>query len=104
MNWIDFTNTAACLLLLLYLLAAAMPAKRWVHRGALWFMACAVALQTALPLLDLIPGIAWPTAMLNISLAVFVTMWRKPLWHLIRAKFDPATAPRERRTDREVPA
>lgn len=104
MNWIDMLNTAACLLLLLYLLAAAMPVKKWRHRSTLCLMAAAVALQTVSPLLDWIPQIAWPGALLNVSLAVIVTMWRKPLWHLIRAKFDPDSAPRARATDRRQPA
>lgn len=104
MNWIDMLNTAACLLLLFYLLAAAGPVKKWRHRSVLCLMAWSVALQTVSPLLDWIPEIAWPSALLNVSLAVIVTMWRKPLWHLIRAKFDPDSAPRARRSDKGVPA
>lgn len=92
-------NLAACILLLLYLLAAASQAKMWRHRLTLIPLTLVIGIQATDPILLWIPELGWPNAALNMALAYTVTIYRRDLWHLIRAKFNPDRPPLERSGD-----
>src|SRR3990172_10594353 len=98
---LEFVNAAACLLLLFYLLPAAKVARDWMHKVPLVGLAATVALQMTDPAVGWIPDVAWPSVLGNVLVAVIVTVWRRELWHLVQAKFDPQNAPRSRASDRQ---
>ena len=98
-NWLNALNTASCLLLLGYLLLAAAQATRWRHRITLIPLTLVVGLQAFDPLAAWVPSLAWPSVAMNAALVFTVTIYRRELWHPIRAKFDPVNVPLERKTD-----
>lgn len=84
MNWVHIANTAACFVLLFYLLMAANHATRWRHKLPLIGMTVVVAMQGVDPLVEWIPDMAWPSAVLTVGLALVITLLRRPLWQMLR--------------------
>ena len=84
---LEMTNTAATLLLLLYLLPAAKLAHHLKHRASMCFLIWAVVLQAIAPLISWIPDIGWPTVFFNVTLVLAVTLWRDVLWQVVRLEF-----------------
>jgi hypothetical protein len=84
MTWINF---AACMVLLVYLLAAGMASHKWRNRLSICLLVWAVTFQMIDPLFEWIPSLAWPGVFFNVALAAVTTMWRKPLWRMVRERF-----------------
>lgn len=85
MNWIAMINTVACIVLLYFLLIAAVFTKQTIHRLAVSPFAVMVALQTVDPVVGWIPEMSWPAVAMNVSLVVAIVLLGKPLWKMVRA-------------------
>jgi hypothetical protein len=93
---LEYLNAAACSLLLVYCLPVATVMET-PHRWALWpvFVAVVVALTVQIidPFATWVPEIGWPAEVLNIAMALMLTMWRKEAMLFIRCRLGPETEP-----------
>lgn len=85
MNWIEMINFCACIVLLYYLLIAAVFTRRTGHRLAIAPFSFVVALQTVDPLVGWIPQMMWPAVAFNVSLVIVIVLLSGPLWKMVRA-------------------
>jgi K+ transporter len=89
---LEYLNAAACALLLAYCLpvAAIMQAQ---HRWPLWMLFVIVVLCLTVQVIDpfstWIPSVGWPGVLLNIAMALTVTLWRKEAWLFMRCRMGP---------------
>jgi hypothetical protein len=79
MNWINWVNSGSCIVLMLFLVVAAHETVRWKHRLACWLVSASVGLQAIDPMVEWVPDMAWPSALMNAVLAAAVWLLRKPL-------------------------
>lgn len=94
---IEFLNSAACLVMMVYMLAVAAimpPRGAWVKRLGVWLFTVMLGLQVIAPLVDFLPAVGWYTAILHCALTTLLVAWRKEALALIRVKF-ASSAPGE---------
>lgn len=92
---IEFMNSAACLLMMVYMMAVAAimpPRGAWGKRLGVWLLTSMLALQVIAPMVDWLPGVSWYTAVLHCALAVLLVAWRHEALALVRCKLSPPAA------------
>lgn len=87
---IEYMNSAACLLMLGYMLVVAVimpPRGAWLKRMGVWLLTVMLGLQVITPMVDWLPPVSWCTGIFHIALSVLLAAWRKEALALVRAKF-----------------
>ena len=97
--WVTYLNSAACIVLLFYLLPVAliMDNRRfWGHRLGLWVVAAALGVNAAAPFEPMLPTLPWDVAALHVCLVLMITLWRHEIWQFVRLTFSPHNPPSHR--------
>ncbi len=93
---IDYLNTIACVLLLLYALPVSsimVHRGQWLSRRGMWRACGALMVQASGPEWLEVPRAPWPQALLNWVIVARVTIWRRELMAFVRCKFGPPPKP-----------
>lgn len=93
---LDYLNAIACTVLLVYCFPVAVMMQA-THRWGMWLMfvvaVFCLAVQAVDPFSVWIPSVGWPAVVLNLIMAVGLTIWRKEAWLFMRCRLGPPEAP-----------
>lgn len=100
---LEYINSAACFVLLLYSLPVAMAVGNrgmWFQRLSMVAVQIGLFLQMTTPWVGWMPQATWTAVYLNAAAAVMITIWWRRAWAFVKGYLGPDIAERRRRTDR----
>lgn len=101
---LEYLNTAACVLLMVYSLPVAMIMGNrgmWGERLSIVAVQLGLFLQLTSPWVGWAPAITWPGVYLNVSAAVLITIWWRRLWAFVHHYAGPVDEPLDRMRRRD---
>ncbi len=96
---VDLINSAACIVLLCYLMPVALimdVRKFWVHRVAMWMVTVALGINAMTPFATFLPPVLWTSMVLHVALTLAVTIYRREIWFFLTLKLKPPRRPTQR--------
>lgn len=102
---LEFINSAACVVLLIYSLPVAMAVGNrgmWAQRLSMVAVQVGLFLQMTTPWVGWMPQATWASVYLNASAAVMLTVWGRRAWIFVKSYLGPEIKTRRRRTDRPI--
>lgn len=100
---LEFLNSAACFVLMLYSLPVAMLVSHkgmWAQRLTMLAVIIGLFLQASSPWLNWVDDVTWPSAWLNISAAVMLGVWWESAWAFLSIHLGPPQhSPKRRSSD-----
>lgn len=96
---LEYLNTAACLLLMLYSLPVAMMmgnSGMWRERLSVVAVQVGLFLQLTTPWVTWAPSLTWPSVYLNCAAVVMLTIWRRRVWIFLLHYIAPVNEPMNR--------
>jgi len=102
---LEFINSAACAVLLIYSLPVAMAVGNrgmWLQRLSMVAVQIGLFLQMTTSWVGWMPQATWTAVYLNVAAAVMITVWGKRAWIFVKGYLGPDIDARRRRTDRHA--
>lgn len=96
---LEYLNTAACLLLMLYSLPVAMMMGNkgmWRERLSVVAVQFGLFLQLTTPWVTWAPSLTWPAVYLNCAAVVMITIWWRRVWLFLNHYIAPVDKPMNR--------